>query len=197
MGVLVDWGYKYLFGPASMHKLLLTCAVATYESFRLGIPNQGTPLPSAVARVLAHWNFDLTTCNSTAVATHSVRAGAQAHQFTEGTESVHSTLPCLGPGRSATASSTFRALDSCCHRCSMLPVRPMDILSMPGEMPAALSSAADSSELVDAAEQLISVSKYLQPRGGLVSIAACAIAMLQAQRGQALFAPVGKVQQSQ
>ena len=35
------------------------------------------------------------------------------------------------------------------------------IRSMPGEMLAAFSSSNDSSELVDAAEQLMSVSKYL------------------------------------
>jgi hypothetical protein len=35
---------------------------------------------------------------------------------------------------------------------------------MPGEMHAASSSSVDSSELVDAAEQLMSVSKYLASR---------------------------------
>ena len=99
--------------------------------------------------------------------TDSARAAGPAQHFTQAGGSVH---PTLCPGPSAVASSTFRALDSCCHRCSMLPVRPMDILSMPGEMPAALSSAADSSELVDAAEQLISVSKYLQPRAGVSAL---------------------------
>ena len=48
---------------------------------------------------------------------------------------------------------------SCHLQCCQRTIR-----SMPGEMQAASSSSIDSSELVDAAEQLMSVSKYLMLR---------------------------------